>query len=110
MLGAVVGRRRCAWFSPTGALLAHVFRSNTTVQSNYRLPLLASTHDAECGRKDCVTPAKHQKQLLVAQRAMTQMSGYFGGYISKRQKMGQFELTRSIGDLPLMQEKLEGAA
>ena len=35
------------------------------------------------------------------------MSGYFGGYISKKQKVGQFELKRSIDALPLLKEKLE---
>ena len=32
MLGAVLGRRRCAWFSGTSAILAHLMRSNTNVQ------------------------------------------------------------------------------
>ena len=39
---------------------------------------------------------------------MKQMTGYFGGYISKKQKMGRFELKKSIGALPLMEEKLKG--
>ena len=38
---------------------------------------------------------------------MSQMSGYFGGYISKKQKVGQFELKRSIDALPLLRQKLE---
>ena len=39
---------------------------------------------------------------------MKQMTGYFGGYISKKQKMGRFELKKSIGALPLLEEKLKG--
>ena len=35
------------------------------------------------------------------------MNGYFGGYICKKQKMGQFEIKRSVSTLPLLQEKLE---
>jgi len=38
---------------------------------------------------------------------MKQMTGYFGGYISKKQKVGQYELKRSIDALPLLQEKLQ---
>jgi len=38
---------------------------------------------------------------------MKQMTGYFGGYISKKQKMGQFELKKSIGALQPLQEKLQ---
>ena len=49
----------------------------------------------------------NKKILLLCQRAMSQMSGYFGGYISKKQKVGQFELKRSIDALPLLQQKLE---
>ena len=44
--------------------------------------------------------------LRIAQRAMKQMVGYFGGYISKRQKVGQYELKKSIGSLPLLKQKL----
>ena len=43
---------------------------------------------------------------LIAQRAMKQMTGYFGGYISKRQKIGKCEVQKSVAALPLLQEKL----
>ena len=107
MLGAVLGRRRCAWFSGTASLLAHLFRSNTNLQTNYRLPILPSTHDADCKRPGCLKEENLKKLMLIAQRAMKAMSGYFGGYISKKQKMGQFELKKSIGALPLLKEKLQ---
>jgi len=38
---------------------------------------------------------------------MKQMTGYFGGYISKKQKIGQFEIKKSISALPLLKEKLQ---
>ena len=34
------------------------------------------------------------------------MSGYFGGYIQKKQKIGQYELKKSISTLSLLQQKL----
>ena len=37
---------------------------------------------------------------------MKQMTGYFGGYINKRQKMGKFEIKKSVAALPLMKDKL----
>ena len=107
MLGSVVGKRRCPWFANTNALFAHVFRSNTNVQVNYRLPLTAATHDQDCHRKACYTEGNSRKLLVIAQKAMQTMSGYFGGYISKKQKMGKFELRKSIGALPLLEEKLK---
>lgn len=57
---------------------------------------------------NCFEEGSERKLMKVAQRAMKLMSGYFGGYISKRQKMGQFELRKSIGALPLLKQKLEG--
>ena len=38
------------------------------------------------------------------------MTGYFGGYIAKRQKIGNFELKKSVSTLPLLKEKLEARA
>ena len=38
---------------------------------------------------------------------MKQMTGYFGGYISKRQKFGKFEMKKSVAALPLMKDKLQ---
>ena len=46
-LGSVVGKRSNEYFAPTSAILAEVFRSNTNLQVNYRIPILESTHDAD---------------------------------------------------------------
>ena len=105
MLGAVMGRRQCEWFSGTSAILAHLTRSNTNVQCPYRLPINEFTHDPDCTSKRCMA-ISHKKLCIVAQRAMKAISGYFGGYISKRQEMGQYELKSSIKALPLMANKL----
>ena len=106
MLGAVVGRRRCEWFSGTSAILAHLARSNTNVQCPYRMPINAHTHDPDCHRRSCLA-VNAKKLCIIAQRAMETISGYFGGYISKRQKMGQFELRSSVKALPPMAQKLK---
>ena len=110
MLGCVLGKRRCPWFAPTSSILSLVCRSNTNVQTNYRMPLTDHTHDRDCNKKDCMTKDNNRKILLLCQRAMSQMSGYFGGYISKKQKVGQFEIKRSIEALPLLKEKLQEKA
>ena len=80
MLGAVLGKRRCQWFSGTSALLAHVFRSNTNIQTNYRIPLTAATHDRDCKRTTCFTEANFRQLLLVAQKA--NMCGCTGTFIN----------------------------
>ena len=106
-LGSVVGRRRCAYFASTSALLAHVARSNSNVQCNYRVPISEITHDKDCKVPKCLQSLSSRNLCLIAQRAMKQMTGYFGGYISKRQKMGQFELKKSVSALLPLQEKLQ---
>ena len=90
MLGSVLGKRRCGWFAATAAILSTLTRSNTNVQTNYRMPLTIHTHDCDCTRKGCMAPEENKKILRLTQRAMSQMSGYFGGYISKKQKVGPF--------------------
>ena len=106
-LGSILSRRRCEWFSGTSSILAAVSRSNTNVQCNYRVPLSPTTHDKDCQATQCTTNISARRLCLIAQRAMKQMTGYFGGYISKRQKMGRFEIKKSIAALPLLREDLQ---
>ncbi len=106
MLGACACRRRCPWFASTSKLLAHLTRSNTNIQCPYRLPITATTHDPDCIRKGCLQGMSNRRLTIIAQRAMKTMAGYFGGYISKRQKVGNFEIRSSVKALPLLFEKL----
>ena len=62
----------------------------------------------DCNLKTCLEKVSARRLCLIAQRAMKQMTGYFGGYISKKQKVGKFELKKSISTLPLLQQKVEG--
>ena len=106
-LGSIAGRRRCEWFAQTSAILAGVARSNTNVQCNYRVPITKFTHDPDCTSSSCTGRASLRRLCLITQRAMKQLTGYFGGYISKRQKVGQFELKKSIAALNPLHAKLE---
>lgn len=106
-LGTILGRRRSEWFAATSAVLAQVARSNTNVQCNYRVPITSFIHDRACKSTLCTQHASPRRLCIIAQRAMKQLTGYFGGYISKRQKMGQFELKKSIAALNPLQAKLE---
>ena len=44
--------------------------------------------------------------FMLSQRSMKQMIGYFGGYISKKQKLGKFELKQTIASNPFLKAKL----
>ena len=105
-LGSIAGTRHCPYFCSTAKMLASVARSNTNIQVNYRVPITEFTHNRRCKSKSGTRSLTNTRLCLIAQRAMKQMMGYFGGYISKRQKMGQFELKKSIAALPLLKQKL----
>jgi len=105
-LGSIVGRRLCKWFSGTSAVMAKVFKSNTNVQVPYRVPITGDTHDKDCTSEKCLSPKTRRRQFLIGQRAVKQMLGYFGGYISKKQKIGRFELKQSVAAQPYFHQKL----
>ena len=90
--------------------MAHIARSNSNIQCPYRLPINAITHDPDCKRKSCLQSMTTPRLTVIAQRAMKTITGYFGGYISKKQKMGNFELRSSVQALPLLHEKLRSRA
>ena len=91
-LGMVLGPRQSEWYSGTSSILSELFLSNTDVQAPYRVPLFDATHDKDCKSGRCVRLLSHKALAIIAMKAMKQMAGYFGGYISKRQKAGRFGL------------------
>jgi hypothetical protein len=93
-LGTILGKRRSEWFSGTMRGLAAGFRTNTHTAPNWRVPLLRETHDAAC-RLECWKKASVQKLTAIAQRAQRNTTGYFSGYIAKRQAVGKFELKQA---------------
>ena len=76
----------------TGTLF--LFRHNIHTGPNYRAPLLASTHDPEC-KADCLQKNTLSKMIACAQRAMRNTTGYYSGYICKKQPIGKFELKQA---------------
>ena len=105
-LGSLVARRSCPWFSGTAAAFSIVFRCNTNTTPNFRVPLNSDTHEPYCRLADCFQGLTTKRLSLLAQRACTQMTGYFAGYISKRQPVGRYELRASCGNLARMMDTL----
>ena len=62
---------------------------------------MEETHDSECGL-GCVGKISDKKLCVIAQKAMRQATGYFSGYICKRQPVGRFELRQAGRNLPLL--------
>ena len=104
-LGSILGRRRCEYASGTMTGFLSLFRHNTHTGPNYRVPLLARTHDPEC-EADCLQKNTLAKMTACAQRAMRNTTGYYSGYISKRQPIGAFELKQAAMNLPHLAHKI----
>ena len=105
-LGLVLGRRSCMWFSGTNSLFAKILRSNSHTGPNFRVPLLQKTHDAECERNCLDAPHRAKRLSIIMQQAMRQTTGYYTGYICKRQPVGRYQLRASARAMPYMVSKL----
>ena len=89
-------------------MYAGVMRSNSHIAPNFRIPLTEATHDPSCTHR-CTT-VSDKRLCQIAQRAMRQMTGYFSGYICKRQPVGRFELRAAAKALPLLHPKIASAS
>ena len=63
-LGAVMGKRNCAWLCGSARILTALFRSNTNTMPNYRVPILPNTHDARC-EENCVDDDAMMQKLCM---------------------------------------------
>ena len=75
---------------------------------NYRLPIIAETHDPECTAGCADDPSLLDRLCSVINRATKATTGYFGGYTSKRQPVGKYGLSESARTLPLLAHKIQG--
>ena len=107
MTGTIAPAREDEYCSGTSAVLASALQSNTDVQCPYRLPLCSATHDPDCKQRGCVKNDAANIKMLCrkVQRAQKHITGYFGGYISKAQPIGVYELKKSIATLPFLKKK-----
>ena len=84
---------------------------NTDVKLNDRLPILNQTHeDQEC-KHHCVPKTERRRKRATRrmtrriQTTQAQINGYFGGYISKRQKIGKLEARKCIDKMYVLRER-----
>lgn len=107
-LGSILGKRNCPWLCGSGRPLTAMFGSNTNTMPNYRVPVLPCTHDPNC-TAGCLKDVRllHKLSMIISKAAKT-TTGYFGGYTSKRQPVGKYELAQSARTLNLLAEKMKG--
>jgi len=105
-LGSVLSRRRCPWRSGSARAMAAFLRHNTHTGPNYRVPLMKETHDPAC-QADCLTKQSLVLMAAAAQRAQRNTTGYYTGYIQKRQAVGKFALRQATMNLKYIAKTIE---
>ena len=73
-----------------------------------RLPIIEETHESGLCNRRCFRKASIALQVRSAQRAQANTTGYFGGYIGKRQRAGQLEAKKCIDKLYTLRAKMAG--
>ena len=116
-LGSILGRRNNPWLNGTApGLCVGLTGGNTDVKLNDLLPITAATHEgSECQRgcipHDNVTRRRAvDKMVRRLQALQSQRNGYFGGYISKRQKVGRLETRKCVEKMYALRAKIDGRA
>ena len=87
--------------------MAIFFRCNTHTAPNFRVPPTARTHDPDC-TADCLNKETSRLITAIAYRAQRNTTGYYTGYMQKRQPVGAFELKQATTNLKFLEEKLQG--
>ena len=72
----------------------------------FRVPPTAQTHDPDC-TADCLDKETSRLITAIAYRAQRNTTGYYTGYMQKRQPVGAFELKQATINLKFLEEKLQ---
>ena len=86
--------------------MAAFLRHNTHTGPNFRVPLMTETHDPEC-KADCLKKHSLLTMVRAAQRAQRNTTGYYTGYIQKRQPVGKFELRQASMNLRFLAKTIQ---
>ena len=102
-LGMVLDKRDDPWLSGTMHAFTLMLFGNSHTAVNFRVPLSANTHDADC-KRGCLA----KNMLPKLQRAMAQAARrstrYFTGYLQKPQPLGKKELQQAAKQLHFLEE------
>ena len=115
MLGEVLPARNDAWLNAGPRALIAFTAENADVKFPFRVPIQKETHEVllfdikrhpNCGSRDPLD------QALDMQAVMAAIAGYFGGYTSKMQPIGERQLKqlREAIERRVAGEKSQGAA
>ena len=107
-LGQTLPIRNEEWVNGTMPALCVAFAgSNSDVKPNDRLPIIEATHETIC-KKKCVRKHTLKRTTRSTQRTQSVVTGYFGGYIGKRQPGGALETKKCVDKLFTLRSKMAG--
>ena len=109
-LGQVLLLRNNEWVNGCiPGLCVALAGSNSDVKPNDRLPILECTHEKLCKKKRCLVKKNNTlKTSYNTQRTQSLTTGYFGGYIGKRQPAGALETKKCVDKLYTLRAKYQG--
>ena len=108
-LGQTLLLRNNEWLNGTiPGLCVALAGSNSDVKPNDRLPILECTHEKQCTKKRCLVRKNSLKKTSInIQRTQSLTTGYFGGYIGKRQPAGALETKKCVDKLFTLRSKYQ---
>ena len=80
---------------------------NSDVKPNDRLPITVEAHERVC-KKNCVRKHNLKRDTRNTQRTQSVVTGYFGGYLGKRQPSGSLETKKCVDKLFTLRSKMAG--
>jgi hypothetical protein len=98
MLGTVLPKRNSAWLNAGPRMWLVFSADNGDIKFPHRMPIIQETHEStllfDVKRKSCWSHHDLPEMLYDLQAGLAMAAGYFGGYTSKMQDVGQRELGR----------------
>ena len=82
--------------------------SNTDVQPNDLLPILPQTHEDDVCTSGCASRKSTSKMVRRMARSQATRTGYFGGYMCKRQMAGHMETKKCIDKMHSLRARTAG--
>ncbi|CAK9008371.1 unnamed protein product [Durusdinium trenchii] len=101
-LGTILDKREDPWLSGTMYAFTLMLFGNSHTAVNFRVPLTAASHDAECAR-GCLAHNLLRKLQRAMAQAARRSTRYFTGYLQKPQPLGRKELQHAAKQLHFLE-------
>ena len=98
VLGGVMPYRTEGWLNPGPSAWSVFSGDNGDMKFPHKVPIIPETHEPMClfhlRRSSCASTVSNLQMLYDLTAMQSMLAGYFGGYSSKMQELGQKDLKR----------------